>query len=255
MVTHLQRWLHSSFSSNSREGIWKVIPIQDGCVPWFSFPGFHSLKGHYMDLWFYLSSSSLEMSFLARLQSVLGSCSGPAQPHFHLQGKGSIVRHAGPGCYHGTELRIASLHSRTPPLMLSKPEVPAPEEATRQSLGQLNGSWGWWGLTASLGASSEFLAPFLARTHVNGVKNNPSPLLLSANPPRPPGWSRDPEHWRPVPSALQSVPIGSAGWRNSQNPLGARRPSTACWSLDNGPTGLERKGGEGRGWEGLRQPH
>lgn len=134
--------------------------------------------------------------------------------------------------------------------MPSKPEVPGPEEATRQSLGQQNGLMGLVGpdcIFGSLQPHSGFLAPFLARTHVNGVKNNPSPLLLSANPLQPPGWSRDPEHWRPVPSALQSVPIGSAEWRNSQNPLGASRRSTAFWSLDNGPTGLERKGGEGKG--------
>lgn len=106
----------------------------------------------------------------------------------------------------------------------------------------------------SLQSHSVFLAPFLARTHVNEVKNNPSPLLLSENPPQPPGWSRDPEHWRPVPSALQSVPIGSAEWGNSQNPLGASSLGTAFWSLDNGPTGLEKKGGEGREWGGGPAP-
>lgn len=59
---------------------------------------------------FYLGSSSLEMNFLARLQSVFWSCSGPAQPHLHLQGN------AQSDMLNQAEWRMASLRSETLPL-------------------------------------------------------------------------------------------------------------------------------------------
>lgn len=174
MVTQLQRQLYVSFSPNSREGIWEVTPNPGwlralAFLPWippFEGPPFEGpLYGPVVLPRLLLPLAELSGSPPECARVMFRSSSAPFS-----SARESTIRHAGPGCYHRPGLRRASLHSETLPLVLSKPEIPGPEEATGQSLGQTNvsvGRVGPDGIFGSLQPHSGFLAPFLARTHVN----------------------------------------------------------------------------------------
>lgn len=140
MVVQPQRQLHPSFSPKGGERILETAPNPG----WWCVLVFLPWIPHLIDSY---GLSALPRLLLPRdepsdstpecARVMFKSSSAPSS-----SAKESIVRGVGPG-------QGWLLYTEASPLASSKPEVPGSEEATSPMA-----QWDWWGLTASLRASS-----------------------------------------------------------------------------------------------------